>query len=175
MLLIPTPQAAAIFYSQVAMHWLNQIAESNAISSAILAVIHPHLYAAGQQALKHLQHSPEIEQQDVLNRWNSVFSGISVIFNGNVQAHRDTQSRHNWYDLLISLGSYQGCNLLLPGVGLSLDYSPGTIVGLSGMALQHEVTQFEGESVSFAHFMRDRVHEWARVPGGSWMKTNYYE
>jgi len=81
----------------------------------------------------------------------------------------------NWYDLLISLGSYQGCNLLLPGVGLSLDYGPGTVVGLSGMALQHEVTQFEGERVSFAHFMRDTVHEWATVPGESWMKTNYYE
>jgi len=175
MLPTPPPQPAAIFDSKFSMDWLNQMAESNAISTAILAVIHPHLYDAGQQTLNYLRHSPEINRQDVLNRWNSVFSGISVIYNGNVGAHRDNQSRHNWYDLLITLGRYHGCNLLLPGVGLSLQYGPGTVVGLSGMALEHEVTQFEGERVCFAHFMRDRVHEWARVPGGSWMKTNYYE
>lgn len=172
---LPPPQAAANFDSAAAMDWLNQISESNAISSAILAVIHPHLYQAGQKTLDCLRQSSQIKWQDVLQSWNSVFTGISVIFGGTVLAHRDSQSRNHWYDLLITLGHYQGCKLNLPGVGLSMDYTPGTVVGLSGMMLQHEVSTFEGERVSYAHFMRDSVHEWAHVPGGAWMRTGYYE
>ena len=175
MLPAPPPQVAAIFGSPSAFDWLNQMVESNAVSSAILVVIHPHLYAARQQTLSHLRLSPEIRWQDVLKLWNSAFSGISVIFNGRIQAHRDSQSRYHWYDLLVTLGHYQNCVLELPGAGISLDYGPGTVVGLSGMVLQHQVSKFEGERVSYAHFMRDNVHEWARVPGGSWMKMSYYK
>jgi len=169
------PQVAAIFESADALNWLNQIADSNSISSVILAVIHPDLYSAGQKTLNVLWQSSEIHRQDVLRCWNSVFSGISVIFGGTVSAHRDSQSRYHWYDLLITLGHYQGCKLNLPGVGLSLNYGPGTVVGLSGMVLQHQVSKFEGERVSYAYFMRDNVHDWAKVPAGSWMRTGYYE
>jgi hypothetical protein len=63
----------------------------------------------------------------------------------------------------------------LPGLGLSLDYGPGTVVGLSGMMLEHEVSGFKGDQVCYAYFMKDNVHEWAKVPGGTWMKTDYYE
>jgi hypothetical protein len=175
MLPLPAPQVAAVFASEHAMKWLNQIAESNAISSAILAVIHPRLYDAGQGTLDVLRRSPEIERQDVLQLWNSVFSGISIIFDGTVSAHRDSQSRDLWFDLLATLGRYRGCKLNLPGVGLSLDYCPGTVVGLSGMILQHEVSGYDGERVSYAHFMRDNVHDWANVASGDWMRTGYYE
>jgi len=172
---IQLPQPAAIFSSPVAMSWLDQIADSNAISSTILSVIHPHLYAVGMKALDHLQDSPQIQRQDVLQGWNSIFSGISVIFNGTIAGHQDTQSRHHWYDLLITLGCYQNCKLELPGAGLSLDYHPGTVVGISGMMLEHQVSEFDGDRVAYAHFMRNNVHEWAGIPGGDWMKTEYYE
>jgi hypothetical protein len=145
------------------------------ILSAILGVIHPQLYDAGQETLNRLRQHPEIEEQDVLSKWTSVFSGISVICNGTIGAHRDIRSRYEWYDLLATIGDYQECNLELPGIGLSLEYGPGTVVGLSGMVLQHEVPDFEGERVCYANFMRDKVHEWAGIPGGTWMKTNYYE
>lgn len=175
MLPMQTPQPAAIFDWPVAKAWLNHIAESNVISNAILAVIHPCLHSAGQKTLKQLQLCPDVKRQDVLSQWNSVFSGVSVIYNGTVPAHRDSQSRHHWYDLLVTLGRYRNCKLELPGVGITMDYGPGTVVGISGMMLEHQVRHFEGERVSYAHFMRDRVHEWAQVDAGGWMNTNYYE
>lgn len=62
----------------------------------------------------------------------------------------------------------------LPGLGISLEYGPGTVVGLLGMILEHNVDHFEGERVCYAYFMRDSVHEWAGVPGNSWMSIDHY-
>jgi Oxygenase domain of the 2OGFeDO superfamily len=168
------PQVSANFRSQHALDWLDQISESNAILSAILAVIHPDLYRAGEETLKRLRQCAEIQGQDVLGKWTSIFSGVSVISNGTIRAHRDGQSRYQWYDLLTTLGSYRNCTLELPGLGKRLEYDPGTVVGISGMVLQHQVPSFDGERVSYAYFMRDSVHEWAKVPSGSWMKTDHY-
>ena len=64
---------------------------------------------------------------------------------------------------------------MLPGVGFTLEYGPGMVVGLSGKVLQHEVPSFEGDRVCYAYFMRNRMHEWANVPGNDWMYTKYYE
>ena len=75
------PQVSANFASPAALDWLDAISESNAILSAILAVIHPKLYDAGWQTTRHLRDTPEIDPQDVLSRWASVFSGVTVISN----------------------------------------------------------------------------------------------
>jgi hypothetical protein len=179
--LIPTettqvaPQASANFKDIATMEWLDQIAESNAILGAILSVIHPPLYRAGRKTLIELRQHPEVKRQDVLNKWTSVFSGISVICNRTTPAHRDFESRHFWYDLLATLGPYRDCVLNLPSLGITLDYGPGAVVGLSGMMLEHEVPRFVGERVCYAYFMKDNVHEWAEVADATWMKTYCYE
>ena len=135
------------------------------------------LYLAGQAAFGIIRERAEIRDQDqeVLSKWTSCFSGISVICNRDTPPHQDVQSRHNWYDLLVALGKYQECNLELPGIGLSLQYGPGTVVGLSGKMLEHQVPTFKGERVCYAYFMRDRVHEWAGISGEAWMKVDHYE
>ena len=169
------PQVSANFRLPAALDWLDTISESNAILSAILAVIHPHLYDAGWQTTKCLRGTAEIDPQDLLSRWASVFSGVSVISNRTTPPHRDLNSRAHWYDILATLGSYRGCNLELPGLGISLEYGPGTVAGISGYALEHAVHAFEGDRACYAYFMRNNVHEWAKVPGSDWMHTKYYE
>ena len=77
--------------------------------------------------------------------------------------------------MLVTLGSYGNSNFELPGLGITLEYGPGTVVGLLGNVLEHAVPGFEGDRVCYAYFMRDNVHEWADVPGGDWMRTEYYE
>jgi hypothetical protein len=61
------PQVSANFSSPAALDWLSAISESNAIMSAILAVIHPMLYDAGWQTFRCLRNTPEIGPQDVLS------------------------------------------------------------------------------------------------------------
>ena len=102
------------------------------------------------------------------------FHGISVIFNRLMPAHQDENTQKQWYHLLVTLGHYQNCNLELLGLELSLKYGPGTVVGLLGLTLEHEVSRFEGERVCYAYFKLDNVHEWVRVPRNSWMTTAHY-
>jgi hypothetical protein len=168
------PKPSANFSSPAALDWLHAISESNAIFSAILAVIHPKLYDAGMETIKCLRDTPQ-DPRDVLSRWASVFSGVAVISNRSTPPHRDASSRFHWYDILVTLGRYRNCNLKLPGLGISLEYSPGTVVGISGKVVEHEVPDFEGDRVCYAYFMRDNVHEWANIPASEWMYTKYYE
>ena len=153
--------------------------ESNLVLSVILAVIHPKLYKAGQETFDYMRNAAntttDIRAQNVLSRWTSAFNGVSVIGNCIAPLHQDVNSRHQWYDLLITLGHYCDCTLELPGVGCSLEYGPGMVVVLLGMVLAHKVPKFDGERVCYAYFMRDNVHEWAKVRGESWMNTEYYK
>ena len=146
------------------LDWLDAVSESNAILSIILAVIHPKLYDAGWNTLKRLRNTPERDPQNVVSRWASAFSGVAIISNRSTPPHRDGSSRHNWYDILATLGSYRRCDLELLGLGISLEYGPGMVVGLSGSMLEHVVPSFEGDRVCYAYFMRNNVHEWANIP-----------
>src|SRR5258708_37489212 len=85
------PQTSANFSSSATLDWLDAISESNAILSAILAVIHPQLYDAGWQTAKCLRDTPKVDQ-DVLSRWASIFSSVSVISNHSTPLHRDRSS-----------------------------------------------------------------------------------
>ncbi len=77
--------------------------------------------------------------------------------------------------MLVMLGRYQKCDLKLPGLGVSLEYGPGTVLGISGSVLEHAAPSFKGDRVCYAYFMRNNVHEWANVPASDWMYTKYYE
>ena len=172
------PQVSRAIHSPAGLGWLNAISQSNMVVSAILAVINPELYEAGWKTFMHLRKDTEFQRQDihhVLNQWTSAFSGVSIMRNRITPLHRDGSSRHHWYDLLVTLGDYQKCDFELPGLGVLLEYGPGTVVGLSGMVLQHEVANFEGERECYAYFMRNDVHGWANVPASDWMKQKYYQ
>ena len=163
------------FRLPTALDWLDAISESNAILSTILAVIHPNLYDAGWQTAKCLRGTAKIDPQDLFSQWASVFSSIGVISNHNTLPHQDDQSRFHWYDILATVGSYQDCNLELPGLGTSLEYRPGTVVSILGHVLEHTVPSFKGDRICYANFMRNNGHEWAKVLGSDWMYTKYYK
>jgi hypothetical protein len=63
--------------------------------------------------------------------------------------------------------------LELPGFGISLEYGPGTVVGISGHVLEHAVPSFEEDRVCNAYFIRNNVHKWAKVLESDWIYTKY--
>jgi len=65
--------------------------------------------------------------------------------------------------------------LELPGLGISLKYGLGTVVGISEKALEHVVPSFEGDRVCYAYFIRNDVHEWVNILASDWMYTKYYK
>ena len=169
------PRPSVNFRSPAALKWLDAISESNSILSAILAVIHPQLYEAGWQTIEHLRGTSEIDPKGVLSQWASVFSSISIISNCYTPPHWDNGSRYNWYDILATSGSYWNCELKLLGLGIALEYGPGTVVGLAGKVLEHEVCNFKGDRVCYGYFIRNNVHDWANVPASNWMYAKEYE
>jgi hypothetical protein len=111
---------------------------------------------------------------DILDQWASIFSGVAIISNHSSPPHQDEGSRYNWYDILVPLGRYQNYGLNLLGLGITLEYGPGMVVGILGMVIEHAVPDVEGDRVCYAYFMRNNVHEWANVPASDWMSIKYY-
>ena len=112
----------------------------------------------------------------VADKWQSVYTGISVISNRRTPSHRDSKGRPEWYDSLLSYAS-QGARPLLSirDVGLDLKYSSGTIVALCGTILEHQVSSWGvGDRVCYAHFMRESVRKRLDVSPAGWVNENMY-
>jgi hypothetical protein len=161
------------------MTWLTEMTETSALIGGILSIVHPELYQAGMEALKKLSEDPFLvvkhaRYMEIYQHWSSAFSGISVITNRETPIHRDLQARHQWYDVLVTLGEYTDGRMELPSLGIRLEYNPGTVVALAGKMIPHGVCQCDGERVCLAYFMRDNVHERAGVHAPDWMTTGTY-
>ncbi|KAG1882124.1 hypothetical protein F4604DRAFT_1577838 [Suillus subluteus] len=99
-------------------------------AAAVLAVL--------QEVSSHPAKSPAVSQ------WPSIFSGLEVIINRMTLSHRDPGSSTTLYDLLVSLGKGHAANISLADIRMELDYSPGTMLFISGMALEHSVGPWLG-------------------------------
>jgi len=162
------------------MTWLDEIQDLSALIGGILSIVHPTLYQVGLQAFKHLASDTSTVQEhnrylQILKLWTTPFSGMSVISNRETPIHRDVQSRHSWYDILLTLGDYSNGRIELPSLGVRLQYDPGTVVALAGKVVPHGVPECDGNRVCLAYFMRNNVHERAGVPIGSWMTSDTYK
>lgn len=151
--------------------WLSEMKETNILLGAAFRVMHPELYHYSREALLRLPRSPE--QEEALVPWGTAFSALSVIVNRQTPAHRDTQSRSAWYDLLTTAGPYVQATLGFPGLGVSFPYPPGSLACFSGKLLQHEVLDCDGERVCVAYYLRDNVHERLGVRAADWMRVEH--
>ena len=140
------------------------------ICNGITSIICPDLYDAGMNAVQALKSGVGLaSHHDVLDEWESVWSGISIILNRRTPMHRDWGGAFQFYDLLISGGTHTACVLDLPDLGAELQYLPGTAVAISGKVLRHGVKGWEGgERVCAAHFMKDAVHDRLQQPRSDW-------
>lgn len=159
--------------------WMVDIRPASGVMGALLGVIHPDLYDAGIQALRTIIQDPTVVKEhsavlNLLTAWTSPYSAYSVISNRVTDIHRDVYARPEWYDLLATLGNYSGGRFELPGIGITLDYPPGTLVGICGKVLMHGVPEVNGSRVCIAHYMRDDVHDMLKIPAPSWMKVARY-
>ncbi|KII83092.1 hypothetical protein PLICRDRAFT_119857, partial [Plicaturopsis crispa FD-325 SS-3] len=155
--------------------WLEDMAESLALINAVMGIIHPELYLCGRETLLKLGRSTEGESLAyVLRKWGSVFNGAAIIGNRETPIHRDNNSRGQWYDLLATVGTYDDAVMEIPVVGIRLDYSGGTMVGLAGRILSHGVSRSVGERLCLAFYMRDKVHQRMGTRCAGWMDYGRY-
>ena len=117
--------------------------------------------------------NPE-EMAEILRNWSSVFTACSSISNRISPLHRDAQTSVNWYDILATVGTYSGAVMEFPGVGIRLEYSPGTVVGISGKIVRHGVSDWDegGERVCLASYLRTNVFRRLGVGMPHWSNWN---
>ncbi|KAF9219386.1 hypothetical protein BS17DRAFT_679490, partial [Gyrodon lividus] len=72
----------------------------------------------------------------------------------------DKMGKPQWFDQLLTVGHYNGLDLVLPTLQLRLDYPPGTVVAFSGKLLAHGAGETDRDRACAAGYMQDKVH-WA--------------
>jgi hypothetical protein len=162
----------------VAEPWLLCIESTEIVLNALTALINPHLYDAGFNAIQTLQ-SPDgvkgVKTHEHVQLWSSVYSGISVIANRLTPRHYDVNASAPWYDLLASCGTHTAAEFLLPDIRARLSYTPRTVVALCGKCLSHEVNSWDGgERICVAHYMRNMVHDRLGIDSPNWCRQNIF-
>jgi hypothetical protein len=91
--------------------------------------------------------------------WQSVYTGTQIISNHITPPHHDSKGRPEWFDILASYcGGGSTPHLLVQDLGLNLEYSSGTIIGLCGTIFEHAVGAWGGgDRVHYAHFIWEVV------------------
>jgi hypothetical protein len=154
--------------------WIAISNSTERLVNLTLSLIHPELFNCGLLMLRKLRQLGGTK--DIALEWQSVYTGVAIISNRATPAHRDSKGRPEWFDLLLNYSSIGNrAQLLIKDLGLNLDYSSGTVVGLCGSIFQHEVrSRGKGDRVCYAHFMRESVRKRLDVHPAGWVKRSQY-
>ncbi|KIM43470.1 hypothetical protein M413DRAFT_9523 [Hebeloma cylindrosporum] len=152
--------------------WLGAMMESSALIGGILSLVHPDLYHAGRDLILHLDQNPgSVDRpdrlRDILLAWTAPFQGLSVISNRVTPAHRDINAARESMDVLVALGKYRNGTLNLPGIGVALQYNPGTVAVLAARLLLHSA-ECDGERACVAYYMREKVQQRLGIAQPGW-------
>ncbi|RPB06917.1 hypothetical protein P167DRAFT_478219, partial [Morchella conica CCBAS932] len=80
------------------------------------------------------------------------FHGVAILRNLRVRPHRDGGDRKDGYTMMICAGNFTGGYLVLPQLGIKLDFKPGDIIMFKAALLEHFLSDFEGDRTSFVFF-----------------------
>jgi hypothetical protein len=140
----------------------------------VLSLIHPDLFKSGVLMLQRLRALQTTKA--IASEWQSVYTGIQIISNRITPPHRDSKGRPEWYDILASYcGAGSTPYLIIQDLGLDLNYSSGTVVGLCGTVFEHAVRAWGGgDRVCYAHFMREAVRKRLDVHPAGWVNQELY-
>ncbi|EIW80682.1 hypothetical protein CONPUDRAFT_57153, partial [Coniophora puteana RWD-64-598 SS2] len=150
--------------------WALDSQETFALLSGVLAVIHPSQFHQGVACMRALEH--ESAHPELITDWACVFNALSILVNREAIFHRDGGGYYEWYDLLASIGRYCGGQLSFPGLGIDLDYRPGSVVPFCGNALRHGAPPSMGDRVCLAFYMRKSVHVHTQTNVADWSYTS---
>lgn len=130
--------------------------ETGCLMSVALVLTHPEQYAltrAGLEKLGSIQHVC-----DRIREWAFGFNVLTVVANRETLLHRDINSGGtHWLDQLLNIGGSTDTVLELPGIGVRLQYTSGTMALFSGNTHLHGVSASKCERVCFAAYARPSV------------------
>jgi len=169
------------------MEWLKKITPVEQLLDKLFSMISPDLHYAGSQVILKVGQDANLpigckawhqnQIAEMARAWPIATSGVSVIVNRASVCHTDNKGSKDWYDILLTAGTYKDCWFRLPDLELQLEYSPGTVVALNGRILKHEVIKWKGgDRVCCAHWLRPAVLKGLFTEGElpSWVTQSRY-
>lgn len=148
--------------------FLDQLRMTMTLVTAIMSVIHPEQYAAGMRMNGELMKIDELKE--VFAHWPSCFTAMQVIANRVSPLHLDPGTPYSAFDALATVGNFTGGHIKFPTLPIDIDQRPGSIAAFAGHLLPHEVTEFKGDRVSFAWFLKDAVASWVETAVVPWCR-----
>jgi len=149
----------------------------------VFSTISPELHQAVSRAMTEVRWAQlgigskswdQREISEAARGWTGALPGISVISNRGTVSHLDVSGHKEWYDFLVSAGKYSECWFRLPDLELRMEYSPGTMVALNGRILRHEVVDWEGDRVCYAHWARPALLRSLSIDLPSWVTQSEF-
>ena len=154
---------------------MTAIAHVELLCNSVTALVTPELYDYGLAAIKKIKSGDQMAKiYRNVKFWPSVYTAMQVIVNRTTPPHRDNGGCPTHYDLLVSSGMHQGTKFEVEELGVSLSYSPGTMVSLCGKGFFHQVHQWKGDRVCIAHFIKDTVHDRLDFQRPGWPTLSLY-
>ena len=167
-----------------AVAWMVKIAPIEQLLDKLIGAISPQLHQAASEAMLKVgcgglgigsKTWGEDKIAEVARSWPVAVSGISVISNRASVCHMDLNGHKEWYDFLLTAGTYNECWFRLPDLDLKLKYLPGTVVALNGRILKHEVVEWKGgDRVCYAHWIRPTILKALSVEAPSWVTQSEF-
>ncbi len=150
---------------------MTEIMELSCLMSALLAVIHYDLYAAGRELEGKLRKDyPNLKHG--VNGWPCVFTALSIIASRKCITHRDKNTRSEWYDILANIG-VGNPTLELKTFGITAKYSSGSIAAFSGRFVLHNVQDIDKDRGCFAFTMKTSVFKFMDVKFPHWAHRRF--
>lgn len=155
----PPGPSATLMNNAANLSLLKDTQEVAALMGGILSVVHPALFQRGMDVWKTLYADPwglrnGDRVRDLLDLWATPFTAMSVIANRETPHHRDLNGGLNFFDAILSFGTYEDGRFELPEIGRRFRYDRGTAIFLESRSLQHGASAVVGERCCIVLFFR---------------------
>lgn len=148
------------------------MADTSAIITGVLRIIHPELFHTGCEVISCLQNKYGFT--DILNRWATPFNAMSIITHRESPPHRDIMSCISYYDILGNYGAFDTVEFSLPSLSAMASMRPGGLIAICGQVVRHGVEKCTGDRVCYAWYMRGSIHAHMEARPASWMTQDVY-
>ena len=138
---------------------LQDTQEVAALMGGILSIIHPTLFKRGMDVWKTLYADPWSLRngdrvRDLLDLWATPFTAMSVIANRETPHHCDLNGGLNFFDAVMTFGTYEEGRFELPEIGRRFRYDRGTAIFIKSRSLKHGASAVVGERCCLVLFFR---------------------
>jgi hypothetical protein len=122
---------------------------------AFLVIAHPELFEAGCTTLQNIAANPgEVKEDEtamaILQHWATPFSAYMLSSNCASPFHQDNYSWPQWYEMLTTIGPYEGGHLAFLNMGVEFQYDSRTMVAFGGKLIRHCVSACVGNQICIA-------------------------